>query len=537
MGSPSAEAASLQVLRLCRSVGRALAVSAALLLAVPAGAAVSILWDDGHDEDQDSLAGNFSELSGLVAAAGHAIASSEANDPNGTDAAQVTPTDLAPHDVLWIQDPEIPFSPSEMEAFARFVADGRLLVVFGDDPGNYDRASVNAMLSGTGLEFTSLEHEGAALLDVFEPNQPLVAGLTAVALSNTGTLELSGPGTKALAWINSTSDVGYAWALDGALLAFGDANIARNNLVSPGNDNEKILLNLLAHLDALASPPGPCDTTFVLDFECLEGDTPVDQSSIHRQYEPDFGVIFQLDADGDGFPDTGAEPLLEASGIADGAAFEDSGFTNDALGVDDTAAAGFESRLGSFFLRLDRSGPPRDLFVLFSQPVTGASGQIWDIDDDVTGSEQWRVEAFDASWFLFDPNAGADPNDPNAPLPPPAPDPNAILDAVDSPDGSVAPLDGRPWRWRFDRGAAAEIAGVRIRFIGTRTTPPGVGFDLLSPSTPAPPQPTPVPALGGYGAAGLAALLAMGAALTVARASAASRADRRRVRSGPAPGS
>jgi hypothetical protein len=202
----------------------------------------------------------------------------------------------------------------------------------------------------------------------------------------------------------------------------------------------------------------------VIDFEVVPGGTPADQLAISNQYALSEGVTFALAG--------GGTPFLEQSGNADGT----TGFIRN--WPEETADADVEREgyaglgLGGFFLRLGTNSffaaPVPVLVIDYSTPVAAASAQIWDIDSNQFGTEQWRVEAFD--------------------------DFGQVVAMVDSPVGLDAlteeSLDGLPWNWAIDLDGNANIHQIRISFIGTKIENIGLSFDNFSPSTaeiPAPP--------------------------------------------------
>lgn len=196
----------------------------------------------------------------------------------------------------------------------------------------------------------------------------------------------------------------------------------------------------------------------IIDFETLPSGVPSDDLLINTQYLVDFGVTFGLDTDGDGFADAGQYPIMEAQG-ADGT----DGFNNDTLGLRDTAAPGFESDLGQFFLRGSAPVPPIGLVVLYENPVSGANGDIWDIDG--TGSqdsEQWLVQGMGQNYI----------------------DHGDLSDVVAtdlSPMGTDLSLDGKPWTFSLSSSSPV-IYAIRITFVGTKTSGIGLAFDRFSPS-------------------------------------------------------
>jgi hypothetical protein len=207
----------------------------------------------------------------------------------------------------------------------------------------------------------------------------------------------------------------------------------------------------------------PALSASVIDFETVPGTTPSDQLAINTQYAADFGITFGLDTDSDGVAD-GGTPFLEKTGQADSG----SGFKNT-NGNYDEADSGYESLLGDYFLRIGTdhlaTAPGPALIIDYSTPVSGASGQIWDIDGHSAGTEQWSVTALNTS--------------------------RQVIDTILSPEGLVVDdtsLDGKPWTWSFDHGLTQDIYAIRLEFVGTSPTV-GLAFDNFSPSAPAVPLP------------------------------------------------
>jgi hypothetical protein len=188
----------------------------------------------------------------------------------------------------------------------------------------------------------------------------------------------------------------------------------------------------------------------IIDFETVPGSTPADQLAISTQYQSQFGVIFSLS--------DGTTPYLEAVGGTD----PGNGFINDQLGVSDTAAPGFEWQLGKFFLRLGTNtlmtAPVPSLIITYTSPVAAASAQIWDIDSQGQGTEQWLLETRGAS--------------------------NLVNDSVLSPLGTnngPTSLDGKPWNWAFSH-STNDIYSIRISFVGSKNNGIGLAFDNFAPS-------------------------------------------------------
>jgi hypothetical protein len=200
----------------------------------------------------------------------------------------------------------------------------------------------------------------------------------------------------------------------------------------------------LASTVALASPS-------TVDFETVPGGSPADQLAISNQYQSSFGVTFSLSS--------GGVPFLEKVGDSDSGR----GFYNNNLGVYDTAAPGFASQLGNYFLRIGTAGlqtaPMPQLIVTYTTPVAAASAQIWDIDGNLTGNEQWLVQALDGSGLVVD----------------------SLLSPLGTTEDALS-LDGKPWTWSFNHGSTADIMGLRLTFTGSKTAAIGLALDNFSPA-------------------------------------------------------
>lgn len=191
------------------------------------------------------------------------------------------------------------------------------------------------------------------------------------------------------------------------------------------------------------------------------GGTPIDDALLSTPYNLTGGgtVRFYFDDNGNTNFDAGTDddPMFEAIG-ADGA----DGFTNSGLGASDVAAPGFASQLGSFFVRPQVTVGIPDPFVVdyaTGQTITALSGEIWDIDGTVIGTELWLVSVLDSS--------------------------NLLLASQVSPLGNTTALDGRPWVFSFT-GLPLGVDKVRLDFIGTKTNNIGLAFNNFSPTVAVP---------------------------------------------------
>lgn len=150
------------------------------------------------------------------------------------------------------------------------------------------------------------------------------------------------------------------------------------------------------------------------------------------------------------------------------------GFLDDPAGEYDQEDEDTTASLGNYFMRTNEAVSVRDLggggkvFQMTYQraPEKPISGQIWDIDgNESQGTEQWRVEAFDAD--------------------------NALIATVVSPlgtDNRNGSLNAEPWTFTFD-GAGYDLASVNkltFDFIGSKTEGIGLGFDNFQTGAPVP---------------------------------------------------
>jgi hypothetical protein len=191
----------------------------------------------------------------------------------------------------------------------------------------------------------------------------------------------------------------------------------------------------------------------IIDFETTAlGGLPTDNSTI--EFSDAFmansvTVRFGFDSNSDGVLDTKA--VFEEVGNIDSSG--DTGFWGVGS-AKDTAAPGFTSQLGNFFLRQSEPYKPFGIFTILydaSNPVTEASGEIWDIDGGNL-TERFLVKAFDGS---------------------------TLLDSIESPLGIDLTLDGKPWAFGFS--GLSDITKIEISFTGSKTRGIGLAFNNFSP--------------------------------------------------------
>ena len=229
---------------------------------------------------------------------------------------------------------------------------------------------------------------------------------------------------------------------------------------------KQTLMSIVIATSASVLPNHSVSAASLINFEPVDGkladgSVAVDNMPISNQFSS-LGVTFGIDRNLDGLPDAGLFPKLEAVGPSDTVA----GFASTKGGRPDTAAPGFENRLGSFFLR-GPSSQPNDvsLLISYSSPTKAASAEIWDIDGNPAGIfEQWEVQAL-----------GAD---------------LSVIDAIVSPAGNFT-LEASPWLWSFDR-LQKDIHAIRLVYTGN-TNGVGLAFDNFSALAVEYPEPEPIP--------------------------------------------
>ena len=200
-----------------------------------------------------------------------------------------------------------------------------------------------------------------------------------------------------------------------------------------------------------------------INFETVPNSSPSDDLAISNQFSS-MGVNFGIDNNLDGIADSGLFPELEKVGSSrDEKNNGTRGFVNGGKG-DDVAEAGYEDRLGDYFLRTaGLGGDGGSLLITYGKATKAASGELWDIDGNNNGkrTEKWEVQLL-----------GKD---------------NLILDTIISPEGTNAKnhqaggeLDGKPWEFAFER-EEADVYGIRFKFIGkSKQSSVGLAFDNFS---------------------------------------------------------
>jgi len=198
----------------------------------------------------------------------------------------------------------------------------------------------------------------------------------------------------------------------------------------------------------------------LINFETTaSGATPTDNGviNVNDAFMADgVSVSFGFDTTGDGNVDS--HGVFEE--IGGGRENRNSGFMSSYGDKYDRAATGFEPLLGNFFLRQKDAYEPFGTFHITydsENPVTSASGEIWDIDGHNNNTERFLVEAFNDTQIL----AVA-----------------SILSPLGKKSGRKS-LDGKPWAFGFHD--LSDITRIEISFTGTKKSGIGLAFNNFSP--------------------------------------------------------
>lgn len=165
-------------------------------------------------------------------------------------------------------------------------------------------------------------------------------------------------------------------------------------------------------------------------------------------------VSFGFDTNGDGEIDS--HGVFES--VGGGKEGGNSGFMSSYGSRYDIAATGAESLLGVFFLRQKNAYQPFGTFHIIYDalnPVTSASGEIWDIDGHNGNTEQFFVEAFHGEDSLA-----------------------TIMSPLGKKSGRRS-LDGKPWAFGFSD--LSDITRIEISFTGSKNKGIGLAFNNFSP--------------------------------------------------------
>ncbi len=215
-----------------------------------------------------------------------------------------------------------------------------------------------------------------------------------------------------------------------------------------------------------------------ITFETLPGGTPTDGVAITDQYSDpaDGGVSFYYieSAAPAAFQDpvaAGYEPMYMEATYPSGQDLDNNhGFGYGDAGDPQTYVFDYDADvdpqydLDNFLLR----GPddvtargPFTMVIKYTELTTAFCGQIWDIDENNHGTEQWQVRAFGQQ-------NGQPWSDTSNP---------ALL----SPEGKgieePGTLDGKCWEFCYQTPEDVTVSEVHISFVGTKESTIGLAFD------------------------------------------------------------
>ena len=203
----------------------------------------------------------------------------------------------------------------------------------------------------------------------------------------------------------------------------------------------------LAAITAIVTS-GPAAASFI-DFEDAVSRGLSDNDQVIGEYQGTNGVTF-------------SGGYIEASGGDDA---NPQGFITDQVSAPDVDLSSSAPGLGDWFVRTEgqigqRGSGSIFLSVFYDGIVTGASGEIWDIDgNEAQGTEKWDVVAL---------NNGSE-----------------VL-SVPSPEGfnnGQLSDDGKPWFFELN---GAVFDQINFEFTGTKEFGVGLGFDNFTSSVPEP---------------------------------------------------
>lgn len=190
----------------------------------------------------------------------------------------------------------------------------------------------------------------------------------------------------------------------------------------------------------------------VIDFENA-ADYGGDGAAISNDYLSQYGLQMTTWAGADKASAGLRDATFEQVGLADG---------GDAFNYTDSNGnlvygGGNGGDLGDYYLAMGTTSNMDELYNTgyvkmqfdYDSAVTGVSGEIWDLDENSYGTEQFTVTAYDAN--------------------------GAVVSGLTSPEVSYDDdLDGLPWSWSL---AGDDITQVVMEFVGTRTNYLGLAFD------------------------------------------------------------
>ncbi|HEY9850786.1 MAG TPA: PEP-CTERM sorting domain-containing protein [Leptolyngbyaceae cyanobacterium] len=211
-----------------------------------------------------------------------------------------------------------------------------------------------------------------------------------------------------------------------------------------------------------------------IDFESIPG--AYEGMEIGNQFLASHGITFSLEG--------GSLPILAQKGKQNG---KTAGFTGY-KGQPDTLAPG--QNMGEFFLTTPKSKRFNPLIITYTNPVSAAYGELFDID----GKEAWSIEARDNTGLLID---------------------SVAFGSGDSGTGDAL---ATPWSFKREN---ADIYSIRMVYTGKTAVgiggvvPGGVGlgFDNFSPTSSSPdpiksvPEPSSVLGLLVFGTFNVSSLL------------------------------
>jgi thermitase len=191
-----------------------------------------VLWDDiTHDNDGDSLNGNYLLIDQLLSANGFIV--------DELKSGPIDPGKLAGYDILVLMDPELDFSPSEIIAIQKWVAGGGALIAVPD--GGWP-PSFNTLLAPYGVVLTGGAGGYGITSDIVK--HPITQNVTSIYVNWVQDISAETP-SKCLAWVSDLygRHAFLSTTTRGDVVVISDSNIMDNDGLGMA-DNAQLMLNI-----------------------------------------------------------------------------------------------------------------------------------------------------------------------------------------------------------------------------------------------------------------------------------------------------
>lgn len=198
-----------------------------------------IYWDIFHDTDDDSITTDYETYADTLIARGYEIVEKGVT---------ITAGSLSGFHILVIVEPEIALSANEQAAIQDWIAEGgHGLLVFGEQSGHFDMASVNALLSA--YEIAIATNLGTQDVDDFAP-VGISQGISEISYVLGADLSV-GVSSDEVAWTNlNETVVATHEAFGSRIVVIGDSSFVDHINVND-KDNLDYGINMMDWLAAV----------------------------------------------------------------------------------------------------------------------------------------------------------------------------------------------------------------------------------------------------------------------------------------------